>query len=268
MSTLACIRAGAPWRLSRNPHEASVYLDIRTVPGQSAEGVKRQLRSVLRTFAQRTGIAEPSLTFSVTDPPLLIDESLPVVTALKEASNRSWEPPPRHFSGARGQTRSISLRMAYLACNSAREVGSTLMRRAAQCTKSATMCFSTTSWPPHAFMPQPPSASAARAHPHRYLEHFSSSAFRRCMMPRLIAAIVMMLLLPFAAARAEFPDRTVTLLVSFPPGGLTDIPARILAPEMQKRLGHPVIVENKAGASGVTGGSYVVRSNQTAIRFS
>jgi tripartite-type tricarboxylate transporter receptor subunit TctC len=81
------------------------------------------------------------------------------------------------------------------------------------------------------------------------------------MMPRLIAPIVMMLLLPFAAARAEFPDRTVTLLVSFPPGGLTDIPARILAPEMQKRLGHPVIVENKAGASGVTGGSYVVRSN-------
>jgi acetylornithine deacetylase/succinyl-diaminopimelate desuccinylase-like protein len=83
--TLSCIRAGAPWRLSRNPHEASVYLDIRTVPGQSAEGVKRQLRSVLRTFAQRTGIAEPSLTFSVTDPPLLIDEGLPVVTALKEA---------------------------------------------------------------------------------------------------------------------------------------------------------------------------------------
>lgn len=81
------------------------------------------------------------------------------------------------------------------------------------------------------------------------------------MMPRLIAAILLLLLMPFAAGRAEFPDRTVTLLVSFPPGGLTDIPARILAPEMQKRLGQPVIVENKAGASGVTGGSYVVRSN-------
>ena len=85
--TLACIRAGAPWRLSRNPHEASVYLDIRTVPGQSAEDVKRQLRRVLRTFAQRTDVPEPSLTFSVTDPPLLIDESLPVVTSLKEAQH-------------------------------------------------------------------------------------------------------------------------------------------------------------------------------------
>ena len=62
------------------------------------------------------------------------------------------------------------------------------------------------------------------------------------------------------AARAEFPERAVTLLVSFPPGGLTDIPARILAPEMQQRLGQPVVVENRAGASGITGGSYVVRS--------
>jgi acetylornithine deacetylase/succinyl-diaminopimelate desuccinylase-like protein len=83
--TLACIRAGAPWRLSRNPHEASIYLDIRTVPGQSVEAVKRGLRRVLRAFAERQGIREPSLTFSVTDPPLQIDERLPVVAALKDA---------------------------------------------------------------------------------------------------------------------------------------------------------------------------------------
>jgi acetylornithine deacetylase/succinyl-diaminopimelate desuccinylase-like protein len=83
--TLACIRAGAPWRLSRNPHEASVYLDIRTVPGQSSEDVKRELRGVLRAFAERQGIREPTLTFSVTDPPLQIDENLPVVSALKDA---------------------------------------------------------------------------------------------------------------------------------------------------------------------------------------
>jgi len=58
----------------------------------------------------------------------------------------------------------------------------------------------------------------------------------------------------------DFPMRPVTLIVSFAPGGLTDIPARILAPEMQQRLRQSVIVENKAGASGITGGSYVVRS--------
>jgi acetylornithine deacetylase len=83
--TLACIRAGAPWRLSRNPHECSVYLDIRTVPGQSSEDIKRDLRRVLHSFAERRGIAEPTLSFSVTDPPLQIAENLPVVSSLKDA---------------------------------------------------------------------------------------------------------------------------------------------------------------------------------------
>jgi tripartite-type tricarboxylate transporter receptor subunit TctC len=63
-----------------------------------------------------------------------------------------------------------------------------------------------------------------------------------------------------AAHAQDFPSRPITLVVSFAPGGLTDIPARMLAPAMQQRLGQPVVVENKAGASGVVGGSYVVRS--------
>ena len=50
-------------------------------------------------------------------------------------------------------------------------------------------------------------------------------------------------------------------MVSFAPGGLTDIPARMIAPDLQQRLGQPVVVENKPGASGVIGGSYVVRSS-------
>ena len=80
-------------------------------------------------------------------------------------------------------------------------------------------------------------------------------------MLRLFATLLFAACAMTSAAHAEFPERTITLLVSFPPGGLTDIPARILAPGMQQRLGQPVIVENKAGASGVTGGSYVVHSN-------
>jgi len=83
--TTACIRAGAPWRLSRNPYECSVYLDIRTVPGQSTERIRRDLRAVLTDFAKRQHIPEPVLTFSVTDPPLQIDEGLPVVSALSAA---------------------------------------------------------------------------------------------------------------------------------------------------------------------------------------
>jgi acetylornithine deacetylase len=85
--TIAAIRGGAPWRLSRNPHACSLYLDIRTVPGQTVEEIKRELRSVLRAFADRTKTPEPSLYLYVTDPPTLIDESLPVVVALGKAQS-------------------------------------------------------------------------------------------------------------------------------------------------------------------------------------
>jgi len=83
--TIAAIRGGAPWRLSRNPHACSLYLDIRTVPGQTVDSVKRDLRAVLRRFAERTGTGEPHLHLYVTDPPVELDEELAVVQALGEA---------------------------------------------------------------------------------------------------------------------------------------------------------------------------------------
>ena len=83
--TIACIRGGAPWRLSRNPHECSLYLDIRTVPGQTVDSVKRELRTVLANFAARTGMPEPSVYVYVSDPPTVVEESLPVVDALGKA---------------------------------------------------------------------------------------------------------------------------------------------------------------------------------------
>ncbi len=83
--TVAAIRGGAPWRLSRNPHECSLYLDIRTVPGQTVDSVKRELRRVLRGFAERTGRPEPSIHVYVSDPPTVLDESLPIIQALGAA---------------------------------------------------------------------------------------------------------------------------------------------------------------------------------------
>jgi len=83
--TLSAIRGGDPWRLARNPYDCHLYLDIRTVPGQSTEAIKRSLRQCLAGFAARTETAEPKIHVYVTDPPMLIDEGLPVVEALGAA---------------------------------------------------------------------------------------------------------------------------------------------------------------------------------------
>ena len=80
--TIAAIRGGAPWRLSRNPHSCSLYLDIRTVPGQTVDSVKRDLRRVLRRFTERSGTPEPAMHIYVSDPPTALDEKQPVVQAL------------------------------------------------------------------------------------------------------------------------------------------------------------------------------------------
>jgi tripartite-type tricarboxylate transporter receptor subunit TctC len=80
-------------------------------------------------------------------------------------------------------------------------------------------------------------------------------------MNRRIALGLLIVSALTGAARAQnFPERPITLVVNFAPGGLTDVPARMIAPGMQAELGQPVVVVNKAGASGIVGGSYVVHA--------
>ncbi|RXT03929.1 tripartite tricarboxylate transporter substrate binding protein [Ammoniphilus sp. CFH 90114] len=62
------------------------------------------------------------------------------------------------------------------------------------------------------------------------------------------------------AKKDEFPNKPITLTVSFKAGGGTDLGARILAPYLEKELGVPVVVENKPGAGGWTGYSELLRS--------
>src|SRR3546814_3886547 len=51
-----------------------------------------------------------------------------------------------------------------------------------------------------------------------------------------------------AAASAAYPERPITMVVSYPPGGTVDLVARLMAPELEKELGQTVIVDNKGGA--------------------
>jgi tripartite-type tricarboxylate transporter receptor subunit TctC len=56
--------------------------------------------------------------------------------------------------------------------------------------------------------------------------------------------------LSFKAMADDYPSGPVTVVVSFPPGGSLDVVARAMAPKLQERLGKPVVIENRAGASG------------------
>jgi tripartite-type tricarboxylate transporter receptor subunit TctC len=58
----------------------------------------------------------------------------------------------------------------------------------------------------------------------------------------------------------EFPARPITLVVAFAPGGVADTTARLLADGLQRRLGKPVIVENRPGAGGDVAAGVVARS--------
>jgi tripartite-type tricarboxylate transporter receptor subunit TctC len=76
-----------------------------------------------------------------------------------------------------------------------------------------------------------------------------------------IAVLSVFALGMISSAQAQtYPSRTITFVVPFAPGGLTDVPARILAAIMQEKLGVSIVVENKPGASGVVGASHVLRS--------
>src|SRR5205809_2474902 len=70
-------------------------------------------------------------------------------------------------------------------------------------------------------------------------------------MRKLIVSLALAMVAGVTAAQAQtYPSRQITLVVPFPPGGSTDVAARIMAEKMRPILGQPVIIENVGGAGG------------------
>ncbi len=67
-------------------------------------------------------------------------------------------------------------------------------------------------------------------------------------------------MLAAGAATAQYPERPITMIVPFPPGGVTDTVARPIADALGRELGQTVVVENKAGAGGAIGTGEAARA--------
>lgn len=79
-------------------------------------------------------------------------------------------------------------------------------------------------------------------------------------MALALAAAAATIAIPFAALAQAFPQKPITIVAAYPAGGVADQMARVLAGELSKRLGQPVTVENRVGASGMIGANYVAKS--------
>ena len=78
-------------------------------------------------------------------------------------------------------------------------------------------------------------------------------------MARIVLVAVLMLSFALPAA-AQYPDRPVTLLAGYPPGGMVDIVTRTLAETMKKRFPKGIVIVNRPGAAGSVAVAEVVRA--------
>lgn len=82
----------------------------------------------------------------------------------------------------------------------------------------------------------------------------------------LVAAAALLAMAAGVQAQA-YPTKPIKIIVPFPPGNTVDIMSRLIAPKMSERLGQPVIVENRPGASGMLGLDLLVKSAPDGYTF-
>src|SRR5215469_8550731 len=80
-------------------------------------------------------------------------------------------------------------------------------------------------------------------------------------LPVILSTLLSALVLATGLASADdWPNRTVHFVVLYPPGGSTDVAARVIADYLSRSLGNRVLVENRAGANGNIAMEYVSQS--------
>jgi tripartite-type tricarboxylate transporter receptor subunit TctC len=79
-------------------------------------------------------------------------------------------------------------------------------------------------------------------------------------MKKLLAILLFTLAAGMASAQEVYPARPITMVVPYPPGGVTDTLARLLAEHMRASLGQPIVIEDLGGAGGSVGVGRVARA--------
>ena len=85
--------------------------------------------------------------------------------------------------------------------------------------------------------------------------------YNRSFGIRRAALALLCALLPVTAVAQSYPNKPIRLIVAFPPGGSTDIIARIVGQKLGERLGQQVVIDNRGGAGGTIGTEIAARAN-------
>ena len=84
---------------------------------------------------------------------------------------------------------------------------------------------------------------------------------------RVLAAALVAAGVPAQSSAQSFPSKPVTILISTPPGGGTDLYARQMAPIISKSIGQPVVIENRTGAGGIVAQEYLARKTPDGYTY-